>query len=67
MPHQQRLDKDQFYDAYNNSVYPNYSHFHIIAYNAASWNNCTSTTIGSKIAKWDQMMNYCSKCTWINK
>ena len=36
MPHQQRLDKDQFYDAYNNSVYPNYSHFHIIAYNAAS-------------------------------
>ena len=51
---------------YNKQIFPNDSHIYLRACDAASSYHCPPTIIGSKIPRWDCILNFCSDCTMMN-
>ena len=51
---------------YKNQIFPNNSHIHLRACDAASSYHCTYPITGSNIPKWDCILNCCSDCTRMN-
>ena len=47
-------------------IFPNDSHINLRACDAASSYNCYSTINGSKIPKWDYILNFCSDWPMMN-
>ena len=51
-----------YYIEYNNQIFPENYHIHLIAYDAASSYHCMHQIVGSKILKWDCILNCCTEC-----
>ena len=53
---------NKHYIEYKNQIFSNNSHINIIFYNDASLYHCYSPIAGSKIPKWDCVLNFCAEC-----
>ena len=53
-----QISKNYFIE-YQNKTFPNNSHIHLISCDAASSYHCPSPITGSKIPKWDRILNCC--------
>ena len=49
-----------YFIQYKNKIFPNNSHKHLIAFDAASSYHFPSPINGSNITKWDCIFNFCS-------
>ena len=50
------------YIEYNNQIFPNNLHIHLRDFDAASSYHCPSPIVGSKILKWECILNCCADC-----
>ena len=59
------ISKNNFIE-YKEQIFPNDSHIHLRACDAASSYHCPYTNIGSNIPKWDCILNFCYYCPMTN-
>ena len=59
------ISKNDFIE-YKKQIFPNNSRIHLRSCDASSSYHCYSPITGSKIPKWECILNYCSDCQMMN-